>query len=278
MDNGTVLPLVSIVTPTYQGGKYIEETIKSVQTQNYPKIEYIVIDGGSTDETASIAARYPDVINRFISEPDEGQADAIRKGFELATGEILAWLNADDVYEPGAISRIVNRFNKTGADVVYGDMRLIDESSSPIGLRRVSPLPRFGRLPGLISGSLGIYQPAAFWTVDLYKRVDGVDPRFQFAMDTDLIVKFAANGAKFEYTDDVLVNFRIHLDSKTSTLGNVSAQDRATIVAKWPAPSLANRKAIDLYARFWKLAYHVRKGRFRYLLNHYFDKEYRFVP
>lgn len=97
-------PLVSIVTPSFNQGRFIEETILSVKNQNYPHIEHLIIDGGSTDETLDVIRRYEGTYNlRWVSEPDEGQADALNKGFRLARGEVLGWLNADDTYQPGAV-------------------------------------------------------------------------------------------------------------------------------------------------------------------------------
>jgi glycosyltransferase involved in cell wall biosynthesis len=272
------LPLVSIVTPSFRSARFIEETIRSIRDQSYPRIEYIVVDGGSEDGTSEIVARYPEVVSSFVTEPDDGQADAIRKGFEIATGDIFAWLNADDTYEQGTVEEAVGALTRFNADVAFGDMNLIDASGEKIGERRLSPIPSLGRLQGFISGTLGLYQPATFWTRELFDRVGGVDPSFQFAMDTDLFVRFAANGASFRYLDKVLVNFRVHADSKTSTMQDISVQDQARIIAKWPGKGIIYRQSIMAYDRLWKLAYHVARGRFRYLSNRYSDYGNRFVP
>lgn len=271
-------PLVSIVTPTFRGARFIEDTIRSIRDQSYPRIEYIVMDGGSTDGTAEIVERYPEVISTFVSERDEGQADAIRKGFEIATGDVLAWLNADDTYEPGAVESAVNALTASVADVAYGDMNLIDASGNKIGERRLSPLPRFGRLQGFISGTLGLYQPAAFWTRKLCESVGGVDPTFQFTMDNDLFVKFVAEGARFQYIERPLTNFRVHAESKTSTMQDVASQDTARIAAKWRRKGAMYRQTVMMYDRVWKLGYHIAKRRFRYLTQRYANSEYRFVP
>jgi glycosyltransferase involved in cell wall biosynthesis len=271
-------PLVSVITPSFQGAKFIEDTIVSIRDQSYERIEHIVMDGGSTDETAEIVARHADTVSRFVSEPDGGQADAIHKGFQLATGDVLCWLNADDTFATDAITASVAAMLKSGADVVYGDMSLIDEDGNKIGERRLSPLPRFGRQQGFVMGTLGLYQPASFWTRELLEKVGGVDPSFQFAMDNDLFVKFAAAGASFWYTGKIVTNFRVHAGSKTSTMRDVAAQDQARIAARWPRRGAVYRQAIGAYHRAWKLGYHLSRGRFRYLYRRYADSQYRFVP
>jgi glycosyltransferase involved in cell wall biosynthesis len=162
-------PLVSIVTPSFNQADFLEATIESVLSQDYPRIEYIIVDGGSTDGCVDILSRYSDRIDYWISEPDAGQTDAINKGFDRAKGQIFAWLNSDDVYKPGAVSEAV-AFLHENPDVgmVYGDADFIDDAGNWIGrfpsaktdyrkLRRgyvhipqQSTFFRFGRSPGYI--------------------------------------------------------------------------------------------------------------------------------
>src|SRR5438309_5772154 len=130
MDAEPSLPLVSVVTPSLNQGAYIEETIRSVLDQDYPRIEHIVVDGGSTDGTLEILRRYPHLT--WVSEPDGGQADAVNKGFRLAEGEIFGWLNADDLYLPGTISAAVAVLRETGCGLVHGGWRQIDEEGKTI--------------------------------------------------------------------------------------------------------------------------------------------------
>src|SRR5262249_45830023 len=118
MSDGRNWPRISIVTPSYNQGRYIEETIRSVLLQGYPNLEYIIIDGGSTDETIEIIERYHDGLTFWSSEPDNGQSHALNKGFARATGQILAWINSDDMYLPGAFARIATAFEHDRVDVV----------------------------------------------------------------------------------------------------------------------------------------------------------------
>jgi glycosyltransferase involved in cell wall biosynthesis len=214
------LPLVSIVTPSYNQAPFLETTIRSVLEQDYPRIEYIVADGGSTDGSVDIIRRYADRLAWWVSEKDRGQTDAINKGFAHAGGSILAWLNSDDTYEPGALSAAVQyRRDHAQVGLVYGDANFIDRDGRVIG--------RFGAaqtdLRRLRQGYVHIPQQAAFWRSDLWKQVGPLDPSFFFAMDYDLWVRLAAR-APIVYTPRLWANFRLHTSGKT-----MSADDRC-----WP--------------------------------------------
>src|SRR5262245_40759296 len=123
-------PRVTVVTPSFNQGAFIEETIRSVLLQDYPNLEYLVVDGGSTDSTLEVIKTYEPWIDYWVSERDRGQTHAINKGFSRATGEILAWLNSDDTYEPHAIRTVVRHMMATGAVVTYGNCNLIDETGA----------------------------------------------------------------------------------------------------------------------------------------------------
>jgi glycosyltransferase involved in cell wall biosynthesis len=201
-------PLVSIVTPSLNQGAYLEATIRSVAEQDYPRVEHVVVDGGSTDETLAVLERHPHV--RWVSEPDDGQSDAINKGFRLARGEIFGWLNADDLYLPGAISTAVEALVRTGAGLVHGGWRHIDEAGRT--LKDVPPVAfDYERQ---LERANGVAQPAAFFTREAFEAVGGLDPSYRYAMDYELWLKL---GKRFEVAqvDDVLAAFRFHPASKT---------------------------------------------------------------
>ncbi|HTX92054.1 MAG TPA: glycosyltransferase family 2 protein [Anaerolineales bacterium] len=213
-------PLVSIVTPSYNQGRFLEDTIRSVLSQDYPKVEYILVDGGSTDGSVDVIRRYSDRLAWWVAEKDRGQTDAINKGFAHAKGEILAWLNSDDTYEPHAIAEAVECLqDQPGVGMVYGDANFIDEGGRAIG-RFPAAQTDYRRLR---QGYVHIPQQAAFWRADLWKKIGPLDPSFYFAMDYDLWVRLASL-APLKYTPRLWANFRLHSQGKT-----IAADDRC-----WP--------------------------------------------
>ena len=204
-----VKPLVSIVTPSLNQGAFIEAAIKSVLEQDYPRIEHIVIDGGSTDGTLGILGRYP--LLRWVSEPDRGQSDALNKGFRMATGEIFAWLNADDLYLPGAVGAAVRELQETGCGLVHGGWRQIDETGTSLGDVAVKRLV----YRDLLEVHNMVAQPSTFFTRAAFEAVGGVDTRYHYAMDYDLWLKLAERYDVREI-DRTLAAFRIHDQAKSS--------------------------------------------------------------
>jgi glycosyltransferase involved in cell wall biosynthesis len=213
----TTLPRLSIVIPTYQQGDYIERTLQSIISQNYPQLQLIVIDGGSTDQTGEIIERYRQHIAIYISEKDDGQSDAIRKGFALASGDIITWMNSDDTYTEEALLNIGKFFaSNPSVRFAYGNRDIINENDQVIGRRRQPDFhPRIMRYCHMI-----VPQVSAFWQRSLYQESGGVDASLRFCMDFDLFVKMALISPP-AHLPIVLGNFRIHGDSKTSNLENV---------------------------------------------------------
>jgi glycosyltransferase involved in cell wall biosynthesis len=196
------------VTPSLNQARFIESAIVSVAEQSYPRIEHVVVDGGSTDGTLDVLQRHPAV--RWISEADRGQADALNKGFAMAGGEIFGWLNADDLYLPGAVEAAVAAFDP-GVGLVHGSWRQIDEHGNAIRDVEVYPLV----FEELLDRYNPIAQPAAFFTRSALEAVGGLDPRYHYAMDYDLWLKIAA---RFEVVGihDRLAAFRLHDEAKTA--------------------------------------------------------------
>jgi len=233
-------PTVSIVTPSFNHGPYIEATIRSVLEQDYPRLQYLVVDGGSTDQTVQILKKYessPAAAGRFrwISEPDRGQSDAINKGFSQTQGKILGWLNSDDTYAPGAISAVARFFAEHPiVDLVYGDADFIDASGSLIA--RCAHVEPFDRRR-LLYYSDFIAQPAVFFRRKLLEAVGGLDTSLNWTMDYDLWLKAAAC-ATFAYLPRVLANYRWLESSKTGTGGADRLREVETVVKRYGAGGL----------------------------------------
>lgn len=204
-------PLVSIITPSYNQAQFLDSTIQSVLDQDYPHLEYIVIDGASTDGSREIIKKYADRLAWWVSEPDLGQTDAINKGFHRARGEILAWLNSDDTYEPGAVSEAV-AFLEGHPEVglVYGDTNFINQTGEVVGQfnAKQTSYQRLRR------GGVYIPQQASFFRSRVWQAVGPLDPSFYFAMDYDLWVRIAAI-APVRYQPRLWANFRLHGEAKT---------------------------------------------------------------
>ncbi len=229
-----ILPLVSIATPSYNQAQFLEETILSVLNQDYPNLEYIIIDGGSTDGSVDIIRKYEDRLAYWVSESDDGQADAINKGWRRATGSILAWLNSDDLYEPGAISTVVHFLqNHPEVAVVYGKYLRIDEYGNSLPMDGAKPRvpPQIDMRHWLTSWECPISQPSTFIRKEIIERVGMLDPSLQFALDVDLWVRIALV-ADFGYVPTVLSRARMHPAAKSGRLYTVNAADVLTIANK----------------------------------------------
>ena len=212
--------LVSIVTPSFNQARYIEKTIQSVLAQEYPQIEYFVLDGGSTDGTIEVIRKYTDRLAWWASEEDGGQTAAINKGFARAKGEVLAWLNSDDTYEPGAVAAAMKYLQEhPEVGMVYGNCNYINEAGDVIG--------KFGAAQTdyrlLRQGYTHIPQQTMFFRADLWKQVGPLDPSFYFAMDYDLWTRIAAR-TQIKYVPETWADFRLHTSGKT-----ILADDRC-----WP--------------------------------------------
>lgn len=202
---------ISIVIPTYNCGQYLEKAILSVLNQSYKNKELIVIDGRSTDNTKEILKKYGDRL-KWISEKDKGQADAINKGFKMATGDIVAWLNADDYYEPNIFDDVVEEFKKDNDTVlVYGKCKSIDENGEFI---KINTPPRKITRKKLINNGNYIYQPSSFYKKKTVEQIGFLDDNLNYWMEYDLYIKLLDNG-KSKYIDKKLSNFMIREGQKS---------------------------------------------------------------
>src|SRR5262245_6758113 len=237
------LPRISVVTPSFNQGRYIGRTIESVLAQGYPDVEHIVVDGMSTDETPQVLARYPHL--RVLREPDHGQAEAINKGFRLATGGIFCFLNSDDTYLPGALHRVAREIDPAaGRHVVMGRCIYVDENDVPTGLEHPSAFESHRRILEVWKIHC-VPQPATFWTADAWRRCGPMDESEQLVLDYDLMCRLS-RCYRFHEIDQVLATYRLHAASKSCANAEHEIIENAIRVSRrhWGSP---------LRLQYWRL-------------------------
>ena len=208
------LPRISIVTPSFNQAQYLEQTILSVLNQNYPNLEYVIIDGGSTDGRVEIIRKYEKDINYWVSEKDNGQAEAIHRGFSMTTGEILGWLNSDDYYLPGALFKVADAYRcNPKAELVIGGYAAVQADG-----KRICKYYAFKQdfLSFLCAGQYA-GQMACFWKRSAYIAIGGIDLNLQYCLDYDLILRLSRRGEPI-IIDNSLACFRLHDAAKTTII------------------------------------------------------------
>lgn len=240
------LPVVSIVTPSFNHAPFLARTICSVLDQEYPKLEYIIQDGGSTDGTLPMLKTFRAKLTHVESCADQGQAHAINLGFRHATGEIMAWLNSDDVLLPGALASVVNFFlAHPDVDALFGDRICLDAKDRDIG-RWLLPSGAEKVLPW----ANYIPQETLFWRRRIWERSGGaVNPTFQFALDWEMLLRFSDAGAKFAKLPRFLGAFRVHPAQKTSACEEIGRQEMARLHTQYHGRAVT----------WLEIRYHVRR-------------------
>lgn len=210
-------PKLSIVTPSFNQAAFLEEALLSVRNQDYPFVEHIVVDGASTDGTVEILKKYSREYGReqlrWISESDEGQSDALNKGFKLASGSIIGWLNSDDRYRAGCFAKVAKGFaSYPETEILYGDFTVIDENGRIQSVRREIEFNRF-----LLHHLQLLYVPttSTFFRRKVFDDGNWIDTKFDYAMDYEFFLRLADKGYKFQHLRELLADFRIHSASKT---------------------------------------------------------------
>jgi glycosyltransferase involved in cell wall biosynthesis len=222
--------LVSIVTPSFQQAAYLERTIQSVIEQDHREIEYAVVDGGSTDGSVEIIRRYAGRLAWWVSEPDHGQTHAIRKGWDRATGEVLAYLNADDVYLPGAVGRAVGAFDDDpAAAIVFGRCERLDETTG--GLTELDAGP--ADLVSVLTRRVLIPQPSAFIRAGAALAVGGPDETLHYAMDFDLWIRALLHGPARFVEGPALARYRWHPAAKSSRADETFARELTSVLDRF---------------------------------------------
>ena len=215
-------PRVTVVTPSYNQAEFLEETVRSVLLQGYPGLEYIVVDGGSTDGSVEIIQKYSPWLAYWCSEEDRGQSHAINKGFGRATGEILGWLNSDDLFYPGALHTVAEELST--ADIFLGGMvKVRQEGNNLVEVKRSTPftgrpIHEYRILRNGPRHEFHFYQPSMFWTARLWEQTGELDEGYHYVMDRQWCNRALAQGAVVALTDRPLARFRLHGDSKSVAL------------------------------------------------------------
>jgi glycosyltransferase involved in cell wall biosynthesis len=208
------LPSMSVVTCSYNQGKFLEETITSVLNQNYPKLQYIVIDGGSTDNSVEIIKKYANRLDYWISEKDNGQSQAVNKGIAHCTGEIFSWINSDDVMAPGALHAVARAWMQEPNRIIAGHTDIFNSQGSvEIMKARGMTLRNFVRF--WEAPELGWCQPSTFVPLKMLVQIGALREDLHHAMDYVMLTELMARGVQVGYVDQVLSRFRLHADSKT---------------------------------------------------------------
>ena len=261
INNNLSNPKVSIITPSYNQGHFIKRTIDSVLSQDYSNIEYIVMDGGSSDNTVDVLNEYNDKLT-WVSEKDNGQTHAINKGIRLSTGDIIAYLNSDDIYLPGTISKIVAEFNKEpDVDFLYGDFWGIDKNDKI--LSKVKTIPFDNNI--LIYDANFICQPASFYRKRLFDTIGLFDESLHFLMDYEFFLRAAKRQCVIQLYPDYLSAIRFHDDCKTLSDGVHPWEDEKIKIKQSYIRKKANHpsalKILSLIYRFKRYLLLLLRGR-----------------
>ena len=204
------LPTISVITPSFNQGAFINDTLESVAQQSHPALEHLIFDGGSSDQTISVLRTWGNRV-RWISEPDGGQADAVNRGLRVAQGDLIAWINSDDVYEPDAFARVAERFaTDPDLDVVYGMADHIDVAGEPF-----EAYPTALWDPELLLHVCFICQPALFFRRRVLAKVGLLNPDLRYCMDYEYWLRLAAAGCRFTFLPHKLASSRLYATNKT---------------------------------------------------------------
>lgn len=221
MSDGSEWPRISIVTPSYNQGQFIEETIRSVLLQGYPHLEYIIIDGGSTDKTVEIIKKYEQYLAHWVSESDRGQSHALNKGFCKATGDLVGWQNSDDYYYPEALLHTAKLFTRSERlDIIYGNTFNVDEFGNIIRAYPVTSFNMLNMIP-----YLNMCNQSMFFKKRVFEDGCFINETFKHAMDQEFLIRLALRGYRFHFEPQITGFYRIHQNSKGSNQYDIFSRE-----------------------------------------------------
>jgi glycosyltransferase involved in cell wall biosynthesis len=206
------LPKITIVTPSFNQGAFIEETIRSILLQNYPNLEYIIIDGGSTDNTLEVIKKYEPWITYWVSEKDNGQAEAINKGIAKSTGLLFNWINSDDRLPENTLFKVAKLYNERKFNLLAGSVRDFNDKGEEWIRRNFNLTPEKMILH---CKDMYFHQPGIWYRTDQIKKLGGLKTKYHYCFDWHLVMRYLINNLEITYTDEILAEFRLHEASKT---------------------------------------------------------------
>ena len=265
--SSTLWPKISIVMPSYNQGQYIEMAIRSLVSQEYPNLEFIIVDGGSTDDSVDVIKKHAAHLSHWVSEKDRGQSHAINKGLARCTGDIFNWTNSDDLLTPGALWTVAEAWQKNPGHIVSGHTEFFDGNGatgqSQAGGQTLKNFVRFWERE-----NFGWSQPSTFLPLAAVQKAGGIREHLKYCMDYDLMVRLLADGTPVTYVDQVLARFRLHEASKTVgskeafRLERVPAlralKDLPVCVEPWEWDWQQSRRLVDVARHVWR---HGARGR-----------------
>lgn len=255
-------PKLSIITPSLNQVDFIEQTICSVLDQGYPCLEYIIIDGGSTDGTLNVIGKYSRYLAYWVSEPDGGQSQAINKGLHASTGALVGWQNSDDYYLPGSFHKVANAFHTVDADVYYGHKYNVDTAGQIMRAQCYVPYS----LHSNVYEGMVMANQSAFWRKELLEQVGYLDEKLHYAMDYEFFLRLGVSGFRFCLINDWLGCLRVHGGTKSLQFGDRWEQELHYADER----NGIRRSAVRLnraLSRVRRLYYYIHQGNLSYLVS-----------
>lgn len=261
MPSSKIYPKISIITPSYNQGEYLEQTILSILNQNYLNLEYIIIDGGSTDQSVEIIKKYEKHLAYWVSEPDNGQTHAINKGFKRSTGELVAWMNSDDVYSENTLHRVAEVFkNNSNIDVYFADKVHIDENDQELFVQRYAPY----RIETFANDKMAMCNQACFWKRRVFDKIGYLDESIQFAMDYEYFIRMGTKNLKFKHFPEIWGKQRYYEGTKTSEKKwiKILYQNKEEVNRRY---GLKRSVAKRYKSKIYRASYYISCGNIKYL-------------